>query len=286
MTIGIVVNKKARNAHMLTSYLDALAAHDIPYIVYEEEPEHLEQRLKEVKEQHELLLIGGGDGTVRSAAQHCLHSKTILGVLPLGTLNHFSQELALPATPDDLVQAIKGNSTTVIDVAEVNGIIFVNNSSIGFYPHFAKKRNYYTKFYNKWISYIPGFLQALRSHPTFNLTVKSEHRSYPISTSFLMISNNLYSYEFPLTFARVGFSQSQLGVYFFKHGKLKLSKLIRYFFKRKKSFEIKTLEVPIELHIEGINEVNVSLDGEVLSLKTPLCYRSLPRALTVLAGVS
>jgi diacylglycerol kinase family enzyme len=283
--LGIVVNNKARNAEVLSTYLDAFSAHGLKYTLYKTEPNQLDEVLKKAQKNHSLLLVGGGDGTVRSAAQRCVRSTTVLGILPLGTLNHFAQELSLPTTPEELVQSIINNKTAVIDVAEVNGIVFVNNSSIGFYPRFATQRNYYSKFYNKWLSYIPGFWQALQDHQSFSLTLKSDELNYQLRTSFLMVSNNLYTYEFPLKFARESFNQSQLGIYFFKHGKLRISKLIRYFFRQKTSFEIKTTEIPVEISIDGINKIDVSLDGEVLSLNNPLKYQSLPGSLTLLAGV-
>lgn len=284
--LGIVVNNKARNVQVLSTYLDVFSDHGLDYTLYNIDPVQLEEVIKKAQKNHPVLLVGGGDGTVRSAAQSCVRSTTVLGILPLGTLNHFARELSLPTTPEDLVQAILNNKTTVIDVAEVNGAVFVNNSSIGFYPHFAMKRNYYSKFYNKWLSYIPGFWRALQYHPSFNLTLKSDELNYLLKTSFLMVSNNLYTYEFPLKFAREHFDQSQLGLYFFKHGRLRVSKLIRYFFKQKTSFEIKTIGEPFEIAIEGINKIDVSLDGEVLSLNNPLKYQSIPRSLTLLTGLS
>lgn len=281
--VGVVVNTKARNADALSLYLDAFDEHHIEYNLYRTEPKQLESKLLEAKEKHPILLVGGGDGTIRSAAQTCIHSKTILGVLPLGTLNHFAQELNLPNSSAELIQAIQQNKTITIDVGEVNGTVFLNNSSIGFYPHFAKRRDYYTKFYNKWLSYIPGFLEAFGSHPIFNLSIKNEDFTRHFKTSFLMISNNLYSYEFPMKFAREYFNQSLLGVYFFKHGKLRIMKLIHYFFKKRSGFEIKQTATPITVEVSEIKKINVSLDGEVMQMQNPLYYQSLSLALTVLA---
>lgn len=283
-SLGIIVNNKARNAAALSSYLNAFDTHSIKYSLYRTEPENLETLLETVKDQYSILLVGGGDGTIRSAAQRCVYSKTILGVLPLGTLNHFSQELGLPTDPAQLINAIQLKSTKTIDVAQVNHSIFINNSSIGFYPHFAKKRNYYSRFYNKWLSYIPGFIQALRHHPAMDLAIRNKDFSYQFRTSFVMISNNLYSYEFPIQFARDSFHSAVLGMYFFKYGKLRVAKIIRYFFNRKKSFAVKQTETPIEINVTGLKEINVSLDGEVVLMNTPLRYQSLPLALTVLTS--
>ena len=44
----------------------------------------------------ELLVVGGGDGTISAAASALAGSKTALGILPLGTLNHFARDLGIP----------------------------------------------------------------------------------------------------------------------------------------------------------------------------------------------
>lgn len=280
--LGIVINNKARNSASFTTYLDVLSKSGLEYKLYKSEPAKLDSIIKKCIRNHSILLIGGGDGTIRSAAQQCANTPIFLGVLPLGTLNHFAKELGLPATAEELVQAIVKKETITVDVAEVNGLVFINNSSIGFYPKFAKKRDHYTKFYNKWLSYIPSFIQTLQRHNTLDISIKNKKIDLSLKTSFLMISNNLYSYKFPLTIERENFSKSRLGIYFFKHGKLQLSKIIRYFFNRKDNFEIKKSTLPVEVRIIGQKKVTISLDGETILTENPLIYKSLPKALTLL----
>ncbi len=65
-------------------------------------------------------------------------------------MNHFVKELRLPTRAEDLVSAIQKKTYITVDTAEVNGSIFINYSTLGFYPSFAKRRDYYTKRYNKW----------------------------------------------------------------------------------------------------------------------------------------
>ncbi|MDP1603278.1 MAG: diacylglycerol kinase family protein [Legionella sp.] len=283
-SIGIVINNKAKNAASLDPYLDALSKSELPYKLYKTEPQNLNGTLKKAVKDHAILLIGGGDGSIRSAAQYCSNSSTILGVIPLGTMNHFAKELGLPANAPELVQAIRNKKTITIDVAEVNGLIFVNNSSIGFYPVFARKRQYYAKFYNKWLSYIPGFIEAWRSHDSFSIIIKNKNLNRQLTTSFFMISNNLYTFEFPLTTERNSFNKSQLGIYYFKYGKIQLSKIIHYFFNKKNSFDIKKTSDPVEVYLENQEEITISLDGETMVTKNPLTYKSVPEALRLLTN--
>jgi len=61
-------------------------------------------------------------------------TKTRLGILPLGTLNHFSRDLRIPLKIEEAAALIGSGSVREVDVAEVNGRTFINNSAIGLYP--------------------------------------------------------------------------------------------------------------------------------------------------------
>src|SRR3954469_13335443 len=81
-----------------------------------------------------LLIVGGGDGTIGAAASALVGSDTRLGILPLGTLNHFARDLGLPAKLEEAAAVIAAGRERRVDVAEMNGRTFINNSAIGLYP--------------------------------------------------------------------------------------------------------------------------------------------------------
>jgi diacylglycerol kinase family enzyme len=81
-----------------------------------------------------LLIVCGGDGTISSAASAIVGTDTRLGILPLGTLNHFARDLGIPVDLDEAAKLIAANNERSVDVAEMNGRIFINNSAIGLYP--------------------------------------------------------------------------------------------------------------------------------------------------------
>ena len=82
----------------------------------------------------ELLIVGGGDGTISAAASALVGTETRLGILPLGTLNHFARDLGIPTDLDEAAKLIAAGAERRVDVAEMNGRIFINNSAIGLYP--------------------------------------------------------------------------------------------------------------------------------------------------------
>lgn len=280
--IAVIVNKKAKNAESITGYLDALKEKQIDYSDFLVEPNDLEKTIQACTEKYPLILVGGGDGTIRTAAQWCANKDITLGVLPLGTMNHFAKELKLPLTVDELVEALKKPKRIKIDLAEVNGVVFINNSSIGFYPKLAKKRDYYAKQYPKWLSYIPSFLEALSYHDVFSINLQNEALNRRLYTSFFMISNNMYSYQFPVTVGRENFNQKILGIYFLKHGKLRISKIFSHLLRKTNHFEIIESETTIKVDIKGMKKIPISLDGDAMTMDTPLIYRCLPDALQLL----
>ena len=83
------------------------------------------------KDRPDAVLAGGGDGTINTVAAALVDTAIPLGVLPLGTLNHFAKDLGLPLSLADAVGVALAGHVTAVDVGEVNGHVFLNYSSIG-----------------------------------------------------------------------------------------------------------------------------------------------------------
>src|SRR5439155_21407385 len=82
----------------------------------------------------EMIVAGGGDGTVSAVAAQTRQAAKPLGMLPLGTLNHFSKELGIPQKVPEAVAVIAEKHVDNVDLGQVNGSILLNNSSIWPYP--------------------------------------------------------------------------------------------------------------------------------------------------------
>src|SRR5205085_5901715 len=81
-----------------------------------------------------MVIVGGGDGTISAAASALVGTETLLGILPLGTLNHFGRDLGIPTDLDEAAALIAARTVREVDVAEMNDRTFINNSAIGLYP--------------------------------------------------------------------------------------------------------------------------------------------------------
>lgn len=88
----------------------------------------------------------GGDGTQAAIAGAVVNSGAAMAVLPGGTFNYFARELGLE-TLDQALAAVVDGTIVVRDVGQVNDRIFLNNASIGLYPHILRNRE---DVYRRW----------------------------------------------------------------------------------------------------------------------------------------
>lgn len=91
----------------------------------------------------QIVAAGGGDGTINAVVNAIAGHDITLGVLPLGTLNHFAKDLGIPIALEDAARVIIAGHTSHVDVGEVNGRAFLNNSSLGLYPRIVQLRERY-----------------------------------------------------------------------------------------------------------------------------------------------
>jgi diacylglycerol kinase family enzyme len=233
------------------------------------------------------VVAGGGDGTINAVAAALLGSDKRLGVLPLGTLNHFAKDLGVPLELDAAVRNLITGREAVVDVGEVNGRVFLNNSSLGLYPRIVRHRDQqrHQLGRGKWPAFAWALLSAMHVCPTLRLRLQANGSERVARTPFLFIGNNAYSMDMLRIGARERLDQGALSVYYARGaGRLGVFTLaLRSLLGRVAqagNFETFTAQ---ELRVETRRRsVDVSTDGEVTRLESPLIYRIHPRALRVL----
>ena len=104
------------------------------------DPDSIQQTIEQaVRDGARVIVVGGGDGTLSTAASALAGSEATLGVLPLGTLNHFAKDQQIPLDLPGAVRTIVAGHVHRVDVGDVNGHTFINNSSVGLYPRMADR---------------------------------------------------------------------------------------------------------------------------------------------------
>jgi len=233
------------------------------------------------------IVAGGGDGTINSVASELLNTKKTLGVLPLGTMNHFAKDLHIPLDLEAAVEIIIKGAITNVDLGEVNGHIFVNNSSLGLYPSIVREREKQQRLgWGKWPAYIWAAIAVLRRYPFLNVRLDVDGKAFSSRTPFVFIGNNEYEMETLNIGGRSCLDAGELSLYVTNRtGRLGLFRLaLRALFgglRQEKDFlAMCTKEIWIETKHKRIR---VALDGEVTIMEPPLHYRVLPGKVRVLA---
>lgn len=258
---------------------------EIQYI----EPDHIAEAIREAAARRpDAIIVGGGDGTLNTAAGILADSGIPLGILPLGTLNHFSKDLNLPADFEQALAVASNGHAVPIDVAEVNGRIFINNCSIGAYPEAVRRRDRLReqRGHGKWWAMTLAWLDVLRHLRRLRLELKIDDVAHPRRTPLLLVSNNRYSGNLFSSNLRDHLDAGELWIYttrahrFFPLVRLAAMALLGRLDDASdfESWPARNAAVSLD----G-KKIKAGIDGELVELELPLHFRIRPGALLVLA---
>lgn len=248
-----------------------------------------EAALKSAKEgEIDAVVVGGGDGSIRTVAGVLAGSKIPLGILPLGTRNHFAKDLGIPLDLGEAAEVIARGEERDVDLAEVNGKTFINNSSIGIYPYMVLDRERRRTHHKvaKWMAMVPALFRMARHFPRRLLVLSAQGWTRPYRTPCLLIGNNEYGLKFPTLGRRHRLDQGLLSVYVVKQRRalgffwmiwrIAFGKITDQ--RDVESFRLSTLLVRSKT-----SRLPVALDGDVEFMRPPLHYRTRPGSLRVIA---
>jgi len=233
------------------------------------------------------VVAGGGDGTVSAVASALLNTECALGVIPLGTLNHFARDLGIHSDAEQAAKIIATGEIRRVDVGEVNGRIFVNNSSLGLYPSLVRGRKQELRLgRSKWMAFFWALFAVMRRYPLLGVRLTSgDGQQIARRTPVVFIGNNQYEMKGFEIGTRASLVQGKLSVYVaHHHGRAALIRMgigaVLGSLHRGADFDFLSAE---ELRIETKRrKIHVSTDGEVSSYVPPLIYRIRPLALRVI----
>jgi YegS/Rv2252/BmrU family lipid kinase len=234
----------------------------------------------------ETLVVGGGDGTLNAAAPLLIGTGIALGILPLGTLNHFARDLRIPFDLEAAVKTIAAGHTVKVDVGAVNDRFFLNNSSLGLYPHAVKGREVQRERLGrgKWPAFIWAALAVLRRYPFLDVRLSIDGSDLKRRTPFVFIGNNKYAMEGFRIGERARLDGGLLSLYVANRtGRLGLFRLaLQALFGRLNQAEDFDTAFAKSIEVETRRgRLRVATDGEIGIMATPLRFRVLPAALTV-----
>ena len=296
-------NASVRHVHLIINARSGLARHEPlaerarayflargiqPQVIVVRTAEQLQAAVQgSANSNSDILAAAGGDGTIAAVAATAIETGKVLGVLPLGTFNYFAQRLGVPLEPEEALHVIASGRVQAVTVGDVNGRIFLNNSSIGLYPTVLRQREttYRRIGRSRMASYLSAALALAR--PPSPLTLDLTIDGVPLSrTSPLLFvgANDRQLDAFGLQ--GTGCIDSGLLAMFITQPldrrrlwALALSGLIQGF---RDSAQLEGLCAAEAVVTTRRKRIRVAVDGEIIRLRSPLRYRSRPDALRVL----
>ena len=243
---------------------------------------------KAVKQGARRVIVGGGDGTVNSAAGALAGSKVGLGILPLGTLNHFARDLGIPFDLDQAAAAIASGKERRVDIAEVNGHPFVNNASIGLYPLMVLDRDAQRERLgrSKRLAMLVASLRTMTRFHARRLKLSTDGGEARVDTPLLFVGNNDYRLALPGAGRRESLDGGRLCIMVMRSKSLPgfLAATGRALLGISRQDDMVRLDDVRELKVDSArSHLTLAMDGETVTLAPPLTFRIRPRALRVIA---
>jgi diacylglycerol kinase family enzyme len=234
------------------------------------------------------FVVAGGDGSVHHVAQALVNTEGVLGVVPVGSVNHLARDLAVPI--DDwraaLEIAVRGEIRQ-IDVGRVNGRYFLNSVMVGIYTTVSEYRERFRSMHSRWRAYVKAARLALRHFPHVNLVVEMEGRVETFRTQMFVIAVNSYDLsQSGIVSPKTTFNDGRLSIYSLSFmSRLQFARAAAKYFRGKigevegfRSVRVAQLRVDT-----GKRRLRISIDGELVEMQTPLQIAAVPSSLLVRA---
>lgn len=157
-----------------------------------ENPQQIPDLIRRYRHQVDLVIIGGGDGTLNAAADGLIDSQLPLGILPLGTANDLARTLEIPNSIPDACQIIAAGKIRRIDLGWVNGKHFFNVASLGLSVQITQQLSKKAK--RRWGVFAYGFtaLKVIWQSRPFQAEIRIEGKSIKVKTVQIAVGNGRY----------------------------------------------------------------------------------------------
>jgi diacylglycerol kinase family enzyme len=235
----------------------------------------------------DVVLAGGGDGTVSAAAARLMGRKKALAILPAGTMNLFARSLGIPLTLDAAIGAFAKGEVTAVDIASANGRPFVHQFSIGLHAKMVQLREKME--FGSRLGKIRASAKAawttINNPPAMEVTLMIGEAEVKTRTTGIGITNNLFG-EGHLPYADDP-AGGMLGIYVTvarQRGELVrfLFNMARGKWRDNEQVEIhQTDRATLKIH-SASRKFRAVLDGELVGLERETVVEIHPGALKVL----
>jgi len=236
------------------------------------------------------VVAAGGDGTISSVVAGILGSSATLGILPLGSRNHFAKDLHIPLDLRDAVACIAAGHTIHVDVGLVNDRVFINNSSIGIYAGMVEAREELVeRGHRKWPAMVVATWRMVRRYPGMTVTIEANGEVRTWRTPFVFVGNNAYTLEGMKVGGRARMDEGKLFAYVTPRTRSRDLPALLFKSLLGRTADSGAVEIVsgCELTIRTKSRrVQVETDGEIEQMTQPLRYQVRRGGLPVIVPAS
>ncbi|MBD2420403.1 lipid kinase [Anabaena cylindrica FACHB-243] len=190
----LLVNRHARKGeeNLLAAIhcLESLGFNVIPEST--ENPTHLGDVIRQYHHEIDLVIVGGGDGTLNAAVDAVVETQLPLGILPLGTANDLARTLGIPNSLPEACQVIAAGQLQHIDLGWVNGKYFFNAASLGLSVKITQRLT--TEVKRRWgiFAYAAAAFQVIWKSRPFSAEIRINGQSIHVKTVQIAVGNGRY----------------------------------------------------------------------------------------------
>ncbi|GLZ00086.1 diacylglycerol kinase family protein [Actinoplanes sp. NBRC 103695] len=147
----------------------------------------------------DLVIAGGGDGTISTAGRMLAHKDMALGVLPLGTTNNFARTARVPLALDEAVATLVDGKVVDVDLGTADGVSFTNHVGVGLSADVMLKAPHLLKRVSGRVAYPITALGLLTRHRPMRAVVRAGGREHEFHTHQLYVANGGFHAGRPIT---------------------------------------------------------------------------------------
>lgn len=190
----LLVNRQSRQGQKrLSEVMSCLVEQGFELIAASaENPQHFSDVIRRYQHQVDLVIVGGGDGTLNAAVDTLVETNLPLGILPLGTANDLARTLKIPNSLPEATKVIANGKVQRIDLGEVNGKCFFNVASLGMSVKITQRLTKEVK--RRWGIFAYAFtaMKVIWESRPFSAEIRLPDQSIKVKTVQIAIGNGRY----------------------------------------------------------------------------------------------
>ncbi|KEZ76810.1 lipid kinase [Salinisphaera hydrothermalis] len=280
----LLINRESRQGEAnAQNAVEHLAARDVDVVEGRfDDPDDVPAEIRRHADDVDVVVLGGGDGTLNLASKAMMECGKPMAVLPLGTANDFARTLLIPtdlaAACDNVVDGVDYG----IDLGQCNDVYFLNVASIGLAVRACEYRSDTAKKWFGSLGYASNVFSAVRDTEPFSAEVRFNGRRERLQSIQIAVGNGRYFGGGMAVSSDAALDDGRLDLYSLKPQPLSslIAMLPGLMRGPHKAMQGVQLFESTEFELRTEQPMDINTDGELLTA-TPATFRVLPRALTV-----